>query len=106
MTLVSGPHDASGANEPVSDAGGSGHSVFARALLDALRSIPEEAFTSTELFVRMQAQVAGRSGQVPQFRTLGAGDAGEVSKHGDPAGLRNRAARNGHTVPRIPPPRI
>ncbi|HET8542668.1 MAG TPA: caspase family protein [Anaeromyxobacter sp.] len=66
---------SSGANEPVRDGGGDGHSVFARALLNALQGIPEDAFTATELFVRIQGQV-GRSGQVPQFTSLRAGDTG------------------------------
>lgn len=41
---------ASGGNEPVEDGGGQGHSLFARALLEALDEMPEKVFTASELF--------------------------------------------------------
>ena len=59
---------SSGANEPVLDEGGGGHSVFARALLAGLAAMPEGVFTAQQLFAsRVQEPVAGRSGQSPQF---------------------------------------
>ncbi len=61
----------SGANEPVADGGGDGHSVFARAFLTALREMPEEAFTARELFDGYVLPiVVGRSEQEPQFRPI------------------------------------
>ncbi len=60
---------ASGGNEPVSDAGGKdNHSVFASALLTALKEADKPSFTAEELFHnRIKAFVAGRSEQVPQY---------------------------------------
>ncbi len=72
---------ASGGNEPVSDTGGSGHSVFAKALLDALDSMPENTFTAGELFEQkvkpavISAANALTEGQTPGFARIGrAGD--------------------------------
>lgn len=62
---------SSGANEPVADGGGDGHSVFARAFLTALREMPEDAFTARELFDGyVLPMVIGRSDQEPQFRPI------------------------------------
>ena len=41
---------ASGGDEPVEDGGGAGHSVFAKALIEALAAMPEQTFTASELF--------------------------------------------------------
>lgn len=41
---------ASGGNEPVSDSGGGGHSIFAAVLIRALKSPGQESFTAQELF--------------------------------------------------------
>jgi hypothetical protein len=41
---------ASGGNEPVTDGGGSGHSVFADAVLGGLNAITRESFSAEELF--------------------------------------------------------
>ncbi len=57
---------ASGSLEPVSDEGGAGHSVFARALLTRLEDRREPAFTSSELFAPVQESVVGNSMQAPQ----------------------------------------
>lgn len=72
---------ASGGNEPVSDTGGSGHSVFAKALLDALGGMPEKTFTAGELFEQkvkpavISAANALTEGQTPGFARIGrAGD--------------------------------
>jgi Flp pilus assembly protein TadD len=62
---------ASGGNEPVADGGGSGHSVFAAALLRGLRQMPSEIFTSAELFhTYVQEAVAGNSAQAPEYDTI------------------------------------
>jgi len=72
---------ASGGEEPVEDAGGAGHSVFARAMIDALVSIKEPAFTASELLeVKLKPAVisavnAVGEGQTPGFyRIIKAGD--------------------------------
>lgn len=72
---------ASGGEEPVEDAGGAGHSVFARAMIDALSSIKEPAFTASELLeVKLKPAVisavnAVGEGQTPGFyRIIKAGD--------------------------------
>jgi len=62
---------SSGANEPVADQGGQGHSVFARALLNGLRNMEAEAFSARELFDGfILHQVIERSEQEPQFRPI------------------------------------
>jgi len=69
---------ASGANEPVADGGGGGHSVFAKAILQGLNGMPESQFTASALFQRVQPIVVvggGQGGQTPQYKTIG--NAGE-----------------------------
>jgi hypothetical protein len=62
---------ASGGNEPVADGGGSGHSVFARALLDGLRGMSEPVFTAEELFHQyIKERVAGKADQTPEYNPL------------------------------------
>jgi uncharacterized caspase-like protein len=63
---------ASGGNEPVADAGGTGnHSVFASAVLRGLENPPAAQFTVEELFIGyVREAVAGRSGQVPECSPL------------------------------------
>jgi uncharacterized caspase-like protein len=63
---------ASGGDEPVSDAGGTGnHSVFAGALLKALDEANRDMFTADEIFhERVRTIVAGKSDQVPQYGDL------------------------------------
>lgn len=70
---------SSGANEPVSDGGGAGHSVFARALIDALRA-EAKPFTASELFTRhLVSNVGARSKQLPQLFAMKEGhDGGEL----------------------------
>ncbi len=72
---------ASGGEEPVEDGGGGGHSVFARALIEALKTMPGEAFTASELFEQkvkpavISAANAVTEGQTPGFsRIARAGD--------------------------------
>lgn len=55
----------SGGLEPVSDIGGGGHSVFAAALLSALRE-NGDVMDGTELFTRVRNPVSFNSDQVPQ----------------------------------------
>jgi hypothetical protein len=60
----------SGANEPVADGGGDGHSIFARAFLTALREA-EGPMTAQEIFDGwVRPIVIGRADQEPQFRPI------------------------------------
>jgi len=62
---------ASGGNEPVTDIGGEGHSVFAQVFLNALNSVEDEVFTSEELFYNyIKEAVAGRSEQTPEYSII------------------------------------
>jgi hypothetical protein len=62
---------ASGRNEPVADGGREGHSIFAYALIQSLRQVPEDGFTAGDLFHRyIQQEVAGGSDQVPQYSII------------------------------------
>ncbi|PYN95444.1 MAG: hypothetical protein DMD91_24700 [Candidatus Rokuibacteriota bacterium] len=56
----------SGGLEPVSDVGGSGHSVFARAWLDSLRSNASVTDVTT-LFAGLRRQVLLKAEQTPQY---------------------------------------
>jgi len=62
---------ASGGNEPVSDGGGSGHSVFAQAFLEALKNPGLQAFTAEQLFRdHIKERVAGFSQQIPEYKVI------------------------------------
>jgi formylglycine-generating enzyme required for sulfatase activity len=62
---------SSGGDEPVADSGGSGHSVFAAALLKGLERMDDEVFTSEELFYQyVKERVAGSSGQAPEYSVI------------------------------------
>ncbi|HEX7312387.1 MAG TPA: caspase family protein [Pyrinomonadaceae bacterium] len=61
---------ASGGDQPVADGGGSGHSVFAAALLRGLRQTERPRFTSAELFSYVVQAVAGRANQTPEHHRL------------------------------------
>jgi hypothetical protein len=62
---------ASGGLEPVTDAGGSGHSVFASAFLHGLQQAEEPEFTAIDIFYSsIRRQVAGGSSQLPEYSTL------------------------------------
>lgn len=68
---------SSGGNEPVADGGGSGHSVFARALLDTLRDPETTSFTARELHAALLGRVVLQADQTPDFRAIrGAGHEG------------------------------
>jgi len=59
---------ASGGDEPVSDSGTGGHSVFAYAVLRALAQPSQSIFTGSDLlYGSIRQQVAGKSSQVPQY---------------------------------------
>jgi len=62
---------ASGGNEPVSDGGGDGHSVFGRMFLTGLTKMEKSSFTASELFRDfVQERVAGRANQTPEYNPL------------------------------------
>ena len=62
---------ASGGDEPVSDSGSNGHSVFAYAVLRALERDDQPVFTASDLFYgSIRQQVAGRSSQLPQYTVI------------------------------------
>ena len=56
----------SGGLEPVIDSGGGGHSVFAKAFLDALRA-NEDVLEAEKLFSLIKRPVALESGQTPEY---------------------------------------
>ncbi|HTN98607.1 MAG TPA: caspase family protein [Nordella sp.] len=87
---------ASGGEEPVEDGGGGGHSIFARALIDGLTTMPGEAFTASELLEQkvkpavISKPTALSERQIPGFH--------RVAKAGDEIGsefifVRKGAAR-------------
>jgi len=62
---------ASGGNEPVSDIGGEGHSIFAAAFITALEHMQEKAFSAEELFYRqIKERVAGGALQTPEYSVI------------------------------------
>jgi hypothetical protein len=61
---------ASGSDEPVSDSGSQGHSVFAALLLQTMQAQSGHAFTADDLFVSIRKGVLARSGQSPQYSSL------------------------------------
>jgi TPR repeat protein len=62
---------ASGGDEPVSDSGSNGHSVFASAILHALSAEDQSMFTASDLFYgSVRQQVAGKSEQMPQYSII------------------------------------
>jgi hypothetical protein len=62
---------ASGGNEPVSDIGAKGHSVFAAALLHGLKGMEKDVFTAEELFYEhVKERVAGNADQIPEYNII------------------------------------
>jgi hypothetical protein len=62
---------ASGGNEPVTDGGGSGHSVFAKALLSGLNEMSFEVFTADEIYDNfIRIGVGGNATQTPQYSRI------------------------------------
>jgi len=70
----------SGGLEPVSDAGGSGHSVFAQGLLDVLESHAKGPLDGTSLYRGVRDALAGRATQVPEYADIPAAghDGGDI----------------------------
>lgn len=62
---------ASGGNEPVTDAGGQGHSIFSDVLIRALKEPFASVFTAEELLTRhLKESVAGRTAQTPEYKVV------------------------------------
>jgi hypothetical protein len=62
---------ASGGNEPVSDIGGEGHSVFAKAFIQGLSNMERDEFTAEELYyLHIKELVAGGSEQTPEYNII------------------------------------
>ena len=59
----------SGGLEPVVDRGGGGHSVFAKAFLDALRD-NTGVMDGTQMFTRVREQVRLNADQTPQYSNI------------------------------------
>ena len=69
---------ASGADEPVADAGAPGHSAFTYALLQGLDRTDKGGFTAQDLFVNyVQEKVVIATGQKPQYKPLDPTSAGD-----------------------------
>lgn len=60
---------ASGGLEPVADGGGAGHSVFAKAFIDALEN-NDSAMDGTELFVKVRRPVMLNAMQTPEYSDI------------------------------------
>jgi len=62
---------SSGGNEPVVDNDGTGHSVFASALIKALEKPEKNIFTAEELFVNdIKEAVVGKANQTPEYKYI------------------------------------
>lgn len=62
---------SSGGNEPVADGGGGGHSIFAKAVLNALDEMQPNEFTAQDLFQDfVKPRVAGGSNQIPIYSQI------------------------------------
>ncbi len=62
---------SSGSDEPVSDNGPDGHSIFAAAMLYALESETDPVFTAADLAAPIEKMVRVRSGQIPRYYLIG-----------------------------------
>lgn len=60
---------ASGSLEPVLDGGGGRHSIFAKALISALRE-NEVAIDGTNLYTAIRSEVALNAEQIPQYQNI------------------------------------
>ena len=62
---------SSGGNEPVSDIGGGGHSIFTKAFIEGLNEMEEDVFTAEEFFYKkIKESVAGQANQTPEYKTI------------------------------------
>ena len=66
---------SSGADEPVPDQGGQGHSLFARAFLNVLESA-KAPFTASELWEDIRGEIAADGKQSPQYHSIPGAHAG------------------------------
>lgn len=83
---------AGGGNEPVSDGGGDGHSVFGRVFLTGLSQMKSNSFTVSELFRDLvHERVAGRVIQIPEYNPLRNSD----HESGDLVFIRHPASKSG-----------
>ncbi len=90
---------ASGGDEPVSDGGGDGHSVFANAILRALENSSQPMFTASDLFYgSVRQQVAGKSEQLPQYSII------RNSDHDEGDFVFARVVERSAPPPRVVPP--
>ena len=96
---------ASGGDEPVSDTGSNGHSVFAFAVLRALDEESLPVFTASDLFYgSVRQQVAGRSEQMPQYSIIRNSDHDEGDFVFTRAGMGNLPPSPIHQPPVAAPP--
>ena len=92
---------ASGGDEPVSDSGTDGHSVFAYAILRSLQRPEQPIFTGSDLlYGSVRQQVAGKSSQVPQYAYIRNSD----DEQGDFVFVRNgvQLTQVQPAVPQVP----
>jgi uncharacterized caspase-like protein len=61
---------AAGGQHPVWDGGGSGHSIFAAALLNGLEQMEQDAFSAQELFTGYLAPLVARADQRPLWQAF------------------------------------
>jgi len=62
---------ASGGNEPVSDSGGTRHSIFADVFIKALQNPPFKVFSAEELLIgQIKESVAGQAEQTPEYKII------------------------------------
>ncbi len=62
---------ASGGDEPVADAGGNGHSIFANVLLRSLNEDDQAMFTASGIFYQdIKDLVVGKSRQTPEYAVI------------------------------------
>lgn len=62
---------SSGGNEPVTDSGGRGHSIFAEVFINALTKPDNDIFTAEELYGKhIKELVAGRAEQTPEYKII------------------------------------
>ena len=62
---------SSGGNEPVSDSGPGGHSIFAAALLRTLAGEPGPLFTAGDIVDPVKKMVRSHSDQIPEYFRIG-----------------------------------
>jgi len=62
---------SSGGDEPVADSGAPGHSVFAWAVMESLRQMNDDQFSTADVFYGfIRRKVGGQSEQLPQYSLI------------------------------------